>query len=99
MGKFIAYTILGTLATFAIIVYLSLLPHLLLLPAFAEGITPQAVLSEYKSFLLTLALSWIVWWSVSGIFSLILYSIGKYTYIVLFLISLAAIFGITKLIN
>lgn len=98
MGKFIAYTVLGTLATFAIIVHLSLLPHLEELPAFAGGVTPGAVISELPSFLITLAISWITWWSVSGIFSLVLYSLGKYTMVVLFILSLAAIFGITLLI-
>lgn len=98
MGKFIAYTILGTLATFAVMAYLSLLPHLEALPAFADGITPEAIISELPAFLITLAISWIVWWSVSGIFSLILYSFGKYTMVALFIISLTAIFGITVLI-
>lgn len=98
MGKFIAYTVLGTLGTFAIIVYLSLLPHLKELPAFADGITPGAVISELPSFLITLAVSWIAWWSISGIFSLVLYSLGKYTMSVLFIISLATVFGITLLI-
>ena len=49
MGKFIAYTVLGTLATFAIIVHLSLMPHLEGLPAFADGVTPGAVISELPS--------------------------------------------------
>lgn len=99
MGKFIAYTVLGTLATFAIILHLSLLPHLERLPSFAGGITPAAVISELPSFLVTLALSWIAWWSVSGVLSLILYSLGKYTGVILFIVSLAAIFGITVLIT
>lgn len=99
MGKFILYTVLGTLATFAIILHLSLLPHLQELPSFANGLTAEAVLAELPSFLLTLALSWIAWWSVSGILSLILYSLGKYTGIALFILSLGAIFGITVLIT
>ena len=99
MGKFIAYTVVGTLASFAIITYLSLMPHLMQLPSFAGGVTLQAVLGEYRAFLLTLALSWIAWWSVSGILSLILYSVGKYTGIILFILSLGAVFGITVLIT
>lgn len=99
MGKFILYTVVGTLATFAIITCLSLMPHLLQLPAFAGGVTLKAVLSEYSSFLITLALSWIAWWSISGIYSLILYSLGKYTVIILFILSLTTVFVITKLIN
>ena len=99
MGKFILYTVLGTLATFAIIVHLSLMPHLQELPSFANGLTTDAVLAELPSFLLTLALSWIAWWSVSGILSLILYSLGKYTGIILFIASIAAITGITLLIT
>ncbi|MCC8193288.1 MAG: hypothetical protein LIP28_01395, partial [Deltaproteobacteria bacterium] len=97
--KFILYTILGTAATFAILLHMSLLPHLEELPAFAGGITPKAVLGELPSFLITLAVSWIAWWSVSGILSLVLYSLGKYTNVALFVISLAAIFGITTLIT
>ena len=99
MGKFILYTVFGTLATFAIIVHLSLLPHLADLPSFSNGLTVDAVLSELPSFLLTLAISWIAWWSVSGIMSLILYSLGKYTGIILFILSLGAVFGITLLIT
>lgn len=99
MGKFIVYTVLGTLATFGVILHLSLLPHLAGLPAFSDGVTPQAVLSELPAFLMTLAISWLSWWSVSGILSLVLYSLGKYTLIVLFILSLAAITGITVLIT
>lgn len=99
MGKFILYTICGSLATFAIILHLSLLPHLETLPSFANGLTVDAVLSELPSFAITLAISWIAWWSVSGILSLILYSLGKYTGIILFVLSLGAIFGITLLIT
>ena len=99
MGKFIAYTVLGTLATFAIILHFSLLPHLELMPSFAGGITPAAVLAELPSFGITLALSWIAWWSVSGILSLVLYSVGKYTGVVLFFLSIGAVLGITLLIT
>lgn len=99
MGKFIAYTVLGTLTTFAIFVYLSLLPHLRDLPAFADGVTLQAVMTELPSFFVTLAVSWIAWWSISGIFSLVLYSFGKYTTPVLFILSLSAVTGITFLIT
>ncbi len=99
MGKFIAYTILGTLASFAVILYLSLWPHLEQLPAFANGITPEAVLQELQAFCVTLAISWIAWWSVSGILSLVLLSVGKHTWIVLFIVSLAAVSGITVLIT
>ncbi len=99
MGKFIAYTIHGTLATFAVILYLSLLPHLRELPGFAGGISVAAVMSELPSFLITLALSWIAWWSVSGMLSLVLLSLGKYTWLVLFLLSFGTICGITVLIT
>lgn len=99
MGKFVAYTVLGTLATFAIILHLSLLPHMMRLPGFANGITLKAVLGELPSFLVTFAISWIAWWSVSGLLSLLLYSFGKYTVPILFCISLATIFGITVLIT
>ena len=99
MGKFIAYTVLGTLASFAVIVYLSLWPHLERLPGFADGITPEALLRELPSFGITLAISWIAWWSVSGILSLTLLAVGKHTWIVLFICSLAAICGITALIT
>ena len=99
MGKFILYTVVGTLATFAILLHLSLMPHLMQMPSFANGVTVSAILSEIHAFALTLALSWIAWWSVSGLLSLILYSLGKYTGIVLFILSLGAIFGITVLIN
>ena len=99
MGKFIAYTVLGTLASFAIIVYLSLWPHLERLPSFAGGVTFQALLGEISSFGITLAISWIAWWSVSGILSLVLVSVGKHAWVVLFIFSLAAILGITILIT
>lgn len=99
MGKFIAYTVLGTLATFAITVYFSLLPHLADFPSFANGLTFGAVLAALPSFLITLAISWIAWWSVSGILALILLSLGKYTAPILFLLSLGAVFGITLLIT
>lgn len=99
MGKFVLYTVVGTLATFAIIVHLSLMPHLLQSPAFAGGVTASAVIRELPSFLFTLALSWIAWWSVSGLLSLVLYSVGKYTGVVLFILSLASVFGITVLIT
>lgn len=99
MGKFILYTVVGTLATFAVIVYLSLWPHLMQLPSFKNGPTVMAVLAEYRAFLLTFALSWIAWWSVSGLLSLILYSLGKYTGIILFAVSLGAIIAITVLIT
>jgi len=99
MGKFIIYTVAGTLATFGIIVYFSLMPHLMQLPAFKSGVTAAALLGEYSSFLLTLALSWVAWWSISGMLSLILYSTGKYTGIALFILSLGAVLGITILIT
>jgi hypothetical protein len=99
MGKFIAYTLLGTVATFAIIVHVSLLPHLADFPSFADGLTVAAVLHELPSFLITLAISWITWWSVSGILFLLLHSLGKCTGIILFILSLGAIFGITLLIT
>lgn len=98
MGKFLLYTVVGVLATFGILVHFSLMPHLMQLPAFSGGVSPAAVLSELPAFLFTLTLSWIAWWSVSGLLSLILYSIGKYTGIVLFILSLASVFGITVLI-
>ena len=98
MGKFFLYTIAGTLATFAIFLHLSLLPYLMQTPGFVDGLTLSAVLGEFRVFAMTLALSWICWWGVSGILSLILYSIDKYTWIVLFLLSLGAIFGITLLV-
>lgn len=98
MQKFILYTALGTLATFAVLIHLSLLPHLAQTPSFANGVTLKAVLGEHKAFLFTLVTSWIVWWSVSGLFALVLHSVGKYTWIVLFIVSLGAIFGITTLI-
>jgi hypothetical protein len=98
MGKFILYTIAGTLATFAIFLHLSLLPHLMQTPAFAGGVTFGAVMHELRAFAMTLALSWIAWWGISGLFSLILYSLGKYTWFVLFLLSLSAIFGVTLLV-
>ena len=99
MGKFILYTVLGTAAAFAVIVHVSLLPHLLKLPSFANGITSTAVLTELPAFLTTLGMSWIIWWGVSGLFCVLLYSIGKYSSIVLFLLSLASIYGITELIT
>lgn len=99
MGKFIIYTVFGTLATFAIIVHVSLLPHLAEFPSFANGFTVAAVLHELPSFLTTFAVSWITWWSVSGILFLLLYSLGKYGEIPLFILSLGAIFGITLLIT
>ena len=99
MRKFVLYTVAGTLATFAIIVHLSLLPHLMQLPSFSQGITVNAIFREIHAFGITLALSWIAWWSVSGLLSLILYSVGKYTNIVLFFLSLAVIFVITMLIT
>ncbi|CAK7009058.1 MAG: hypothetical protein DELT_00367 [Desulfovibrio sp.] len=99
MGKFIAYTVVGTLATFAIIMHISLMPHLAQSPAFENGVTVAAVISELPSFLFTLALSWIAWWSVSGLLSLVLYSLGKYTWLIQFVLSLAAVFGITVLIT
>lgn len=99
MGKFIVYTVVGTLATFAILLHLSLMPHLMQTPSFANGVTVAAVFQEFHAFALTLALSWIAWWSVSGLLSLVLYSLGKYTWAVLFILSLGAIFGITVLIT
>lgn len=99
MGKFIVYTVIGTLATFAILLHLSLMPHLMQMPGFAHGVTVSAIVGEIHAFALTLALSWIAWWSVSGLFFLILHSLGKYTGIVLFFLSLGTIFGITVLIN
>lgn len=99
MGKFIVYTVVGTLATFAILLHFSLLPHLMQTPGFAGGVTAASVLGEIHAFALTLAISWIAWWSVSGLLSIILYSLGKYTGVVLFVLSLGAIFGITLLIN
>lgn len=99
MGKFVLYTVVGTLATFAIIVHLSLMPHLMQSPAFSGGVTASAIFSELHSFFFTLALSWIAWWSVSGLLSLILYSVGKYTGVVLFILSLASVLGITVLIT
>lgn len=98
MGKFITYTVLGTLITFGILLHFSLLPHLEQLPAFAAGITPEAVLSELSAFGLTLALSWIAWWSVSGTLSLLLCSLGKYTTLALFFLSAGIVLGITILI-
>ncbi len=99
MGKFIFYTILGTLATFAVIVYMSLLPSLADLPAFTNGLTIDAALTELPSFLITLAISWIIWWSVSGIMGLVLYACGKCAGSVLFILSLGAVSGITFLIT
>lgn len=99
MGKFVLYTVAGTLATFAIFLHLSLLPHLMQTPAFAGGITFSAVLQEIRVFAMTLALSWISWWGVSGLLSLLLYSLGKYTWFILFILSLCAIVGITLLIT
>lgn len=93
------YTVTGTLVTFAIVVYLSLLPHMMELPAFREGVTVAAVLGEYHAFLLTLVLSWITWWSVSGMLALILYSIGKHTGATLFVLSTAVVTVITVLIT
>lgn len=99
MAKFFAYTIFGTLLTFAIILHFSLLPHLKQMPSFAGGVTPAAILAELPSFGFTLVLSWIAWWSVSGILALMLYSAGKYTAVALFFLSLAAVLGITILIT
>jgi hypothetical protein len=99
MGKFILYTVVGTLATFAIIVHLSLMPHLLQSPAFAGGVTVAALISKLPSFLFTLALFWIAWWSVFGVLSLVLYFVGKYTGVVLFILSLASVLGIMVLIT
>lgn len=99
MTKFVLYTVIGTLVTFAIVVYLSLLPHLMELPSFREGVTVAAVFGEYHAFLLTLALSWIAWWSVSGMLALILYSIGKHNGVLLFVLSVAVVTGITVLIT
>ena len=99
MGKLITYTLLGTVSSFAIIVHMSLMPHLMQLPGFANGVTVQAIRSEFYPFLLTLALSWIAWWSVSGLLAIVLYATGKYSWIVLFILSLGVIFGITALIT
>lgn len=99
MGKFIIYTVLGTLATFAVIVHLSLLPYLMQLPGFADGVTPRAVFGELHAFLLTLALSWVAWWSVSGVLSVLLYGLGRFSAVVLFILSLGAVIGITIMIT
>ena len=98
MGKFILYTLLGTVATFGIILHLSLLPHLMKLPSFAGGLTSEALLGQSSSLLLTLAVSWVIWWSISGMLATLFYSIGNCSALVLFSLSLAAIFGITHLI-
>ena len=95
MRSFIIYTLLGTLATFSVLVYLSLLPHFEKFPRFINGFTPGALLEQWCAFFMTLALSWILWWSVSWLLSLVLYSLGRATWIILFLLSLAAITGIT----
>ena len=99
MRTFIIYTVLGTLATFGILVYFSLIPHLQKLPSFAGGFTQTALLGQAHAFLMTFAIAWITWWSISGLLSLILYSLGKYTTIVLFVLSLAAVTGITIIIT
>lgn len=99
MGTFILYTVAGTLATFAILLHFSLLPYLLRMSAFANGVTMGALLGEWRSFAMTLAIAWIVWWSVSGLLSLLLLSLGKYTTVALFLLSLATVLGITLLIT
>jgi hypothetical protein len=99
MGKFILYTILGTAATFAILLHLSLLPHLMKLPDFANGPTADAILGEMPAFLMTLAISWIIWWSISGMLLTVFYSIGNYSTLILFSFSLAVVFGVTLLIT
>ena len=98
MGKFIAYTVLGTLSTFAVIVYLSLWPYLTRLPVFAAEITPEGVLQEIQTFAIAFGISWIIWWSVSGLIALLLLSFNKINWIALFILSLAAVSGITALI-
>ena len=98
MVKFILYTIIGTLATFAIFLHLSLLPHLMRTPGFADGIHFSAVMHEFRAFAMTLAFSWITWWGISGLFALVMFSLGRFSWIVLFLLSLTAAFGITLLV-
>ena len=99
MRSFLLYTLFGTLATFGLLVYLSLLPHFAKLPGFAGGFTPEALLSQWSAFLMTLGLSWVAWVSVYGLLSLILYLLGKCTAILLFFLSLIATAGIALAIT
>lgn len=99
MGKFIFYTVAGTLGTFAVILHFSLLPHLMQTPAFASGATLAAIWSELSAFAFTVTLSWVIWWSVSGLLATALCVTGKFTAAALFVLSLGAVSGIVVLIT
>ncbi|GHV51934.1 hypothetical protein FACS1894168_4120 [Deltaproteobacteria bacterium] len=96
MGQFIFYTVIGTLATFAITLHFSVLPQLMQTEAFARGLTMMALLRSWRHLAMIFALCWVAWWGVSGLFSLFLH---KQNGLILFVVSLGFIAGIMILVN